>query len=87
LGAQRVDVARLVLGGALRLAGLGALIGVPAALVGGRLLRAQLYGVGPADPVTIVGVALVLLGTAAAAALVPTRRAARVDPAVALRSE
>jgi predicted permease len=87
LGAQRVDVARLVLGGALRLAGLGALIGVPAALVGGRLLRAQLYGVGPADPATIVGVALVLLGTAAAAALVPTRRAARVDPAVALQSE
>ncbi|AHG87817.1 permease [Gemmatirosa kalamazoonensis] len=87
LGAQRVDVARLVLGGALRLAGTGALVGAPVALLGARLLRSQLYGVGPSDPITLVAVAATLVGTAALAALVPTRRASRVDPAITLRQE
>ncbi|MBV9881078.1 MAG: ABC transporter permease, partial [Gemmatirosa sp.] len=87
LGARRADVAGLVLGGAVRLAGTGVAIGVPAALLAARLLRAQLYGVGPSDPLTFVVVGAALVGTAGLAALVPTRRAARVDPVVALRSE
>jgi predicted permease len=87
LGASRRDVRRLVLRDTLTLAGIGAMIGVPAALAGARLLGSQLYQVGPADPLALwTGLALLSLATLAATYL-PVRRAVRVDPAMALRAE
>jgi putative ABC transport system permease protein len=66
---------------------IGTLIGVVLAAAGGRLVAALLYGVAPGDPSSIVAVAVMLLGVAAAAALVPAWRASRVDPVTALRAD
>ena len=85
LGADARQVVRMVVQSALALAGLGLAIGVGGALALGQTLRAQLFGVGVADPVTIGGVLVVLLSSAALASYLPARRAARVDPGVALR--
>jgi len=87
LGAERHDVLRLVLRDALRLALLGAALGIPAALAAARLLVNQLFGVSAADPFAIGMATLLLLAVAAAASYLPARRAARVDPLVALRYE
>ena len=65
----------------------GVLIGVPCALAGARLVRAQLYGVAPSDPRTLLIGAAVLLATVLAAALLPALRASRVPPIDALREE
>jgi len=86
LGARREDVLGLVLGGALRLIGIGLLIGVPAALGLSQLLRGALYGVSATDPLTFILIPAVLASVALAATYVPARRATRVDPATALRS-
>jgi len=86
LGARREDVLGLVLGGALRLIGIGLLIGVPAALGLAQLLRGTLYGVSATDPLTFILIPAVLASVALAATYVPARRATRVDPASALRS-
>jgi len=87
LGARPADVLRTVLGGGLRLTlGGVALGGVAAGLAAGALGK-LLYGVHPLDPVTFVIVPLVLVGVALLAMAAPARRAARVDPMVALRSE
>lgn len=87
LGASPRDVLRMVVGRGLRLAGLGVAIGLVAALVLTRLMQGVLYGVTPTDPLTFVGVAAALLAVAAFASWLPARRATRVDPLVALRSE
>ncbi|RPJ71046.1 MAG: ABC transporter permease [Acidobacteria bacterium] len=87
LGASLRDVLGLVAGGAVRMIGLGAFIGLGLAAALGRLLTTVLFGVHPWDPVTFLSVALVLSVTAAAASAVPAWRAARIQPAVALRSE
>jgi len=87
LGAERREVLRLVLRAALRLALLGAALGIPAALAAARLLASQLFGVSAADPFAIGMATLLLLAVAAAASCLPARRAARVDPLVALRYE
>lgn len=87
LGAQRGDIARPILREALLLATAGLTIGVPAALGLTRLIQSQLYGVSPADPVTLTAGALLLLGVAAIAAWMPARRASHVDPMIALRAE
>jgi putative ABC transport system permease protein len=87
LGATAGEVARLVVGDGARVAALGLAMGAAAYLVGGRLLAAQLYGVGPRDPLTLAGGAAVLGAAALAACWLPARRAARVDPAAVLRSE
>jgi ABC-type antimicrobial peptide transport system permease subunit len=76
-----------VLRQALALAAVGLGAGLLAALALRRLVAGMLYGVAPSDPGTLAAVALVLLGVALAAAYVPARRAARVDPADALRCE
>jgi putative ABC transport system permease protein len=85
LGARGSDVVRLVVGQGLRLAVLGVTVGVAAALALGRGMAGLLYGVQPADPVTLAAVACVLGVTAVGASYLPARRAARVDPATALR--
>ena len=78
---------RLVARQGLRPVAAGLALGLVAALGAARLLGALLVGVGPADPATLAVVAAVLLGSAAAAVVVPVRRAVRVDPARVLREE
>jgi predicted permease len=87
LGAQRRDVLRLVLRQGLKLAGLGIVIGLAGAIAVTRLLSSLLFGIGPLDPMTFLAVPALLLGVAWFACWLPARRAARVDPMVALRSE
>ena len=87
LGADRGAVLRLVVGHTFLLAGAGLLLGVAGALVATRILRGLLYGVGPGDPSALGGAGLLLLGVAVAASWLPARRATKVDPMVALRSE
>ena len=87
LGAQRLDVLRLVLGHGPRLAGVGVALGLAGALATTRLLSSLLYGVQPRDPLTLAGVATLIIGIAFLACYIPARRALRVDPMVALRHE
>ncbi|HXM10191.1 MAG TPA: FtsX-like permease family protein, partial [Terriglobales bacterium] len=87
LGAQRRHVLRLVLGRGIRLAGIGMIGGVIAALTVTRLLSTLLFGVAAADPLTYASVATLLTLVALAACYIPARRAMRVDPIVALRYE
>lgn len=85
LGATPSQVLHLVIGQALKLALAGIAVGAVAALSLGPLLEAQLFGVRPIDPITYAGVALALVLTSVLGALLPARRAMRVDPAWALR--
>src|SRR5688572_19049872 len=87
LGASTRQVLGLVLGGAARVVGVGAVIGLIAAAVLSRSISAFLFGVEPLDPLTFGSVAIVLALTAALASAAPALRAARVDPAVTFRSE
>jgi predicted permease len=87
MGAQRNEVVGLVLRESMRLVVAGIAIGIAASLAAARLVASQLFGVEPADPITMVSAMLVMLAVSAAAAYLPARRAARVDPMVALRYE
>ncbi|MGH9709648.1 MAG: FtsX-like permease family protein, partial [Candidatus Acidiferrales bacterium] len=87
LGAQHEDVLRLVLGHGVRLALFGVVVGVIAALALTRLMSSLLFGVSATDPLTFVGVAVLLVFVAMLACYIPARRALRVDPMVALRYE
>ena len=87
LGATVSDVRGLVLGDGLRLAGLGAVIGLTGAIAGGRLLRGLLFEVEPLDPSSLLLAALLLVGVSAFASYMPARRATRVDPAAVLKAE
>jgi len=86
LGAGARDIVRHVLGQALWTAGLGITVGLAAAAAGVRLLSSFLYGVAQHDPATFVVVPSIMLLVAIAACLVPARRAATVDPLIALKS-
>jgi putative ABC transport system permease protein len=87
LGAQRRDVLSLVMKDGMRLAVAGAALGVAGALLLGRFLSGMLYGVRPSDPATYVAVTALILAVALVACFIPARRATRVEPVVALRSE
>jgi putative ABC transport system permease protein len=87
MGAQARDVLKLVLGQGLRLVGLGLAAGGFAALLLARLMRTMLYGVSATDPLIFAGVALLLALVALIACFIPARRAAKVEPMIALRSE
>jgi putative ABC transport system permease protein len=87
LGATRRDLMRMVLADGLRLATIGAALGLGLALVSGRIVAAFLFATNPADPGVIAGATGVLMFVAVAAVLLPARRAADVDPIVALRAE
>ena len=85
LGATSRGVTAMILRGTFALAGAGMAIGVAASLAVGPAIRGMLFGVTPADPVSIAASAAVLLAIALLAGWLPARRAARVGPAVALR--
>jgi len=87
LGATASDVRRLVLAEGVRLAGLGAAIGLGAAVAGTRVLRGLLFGVHALDPASMLGATLLLVGASALASYLPARRATRVDPVSVLRSQ
>ncbi|HET7273638.1 MAG TPA: ABC transporter permease [Longimicrobiaceae bacterium] len=87
LGAGRTDVLRLVVARAMAVTFVGVLIGLAGAFAVTRFMESLLYGVEVIDPVTFASVPLILLTVALIAAYIPARRAARVDPMVALRAE
>lgn len=87
LGARRRSIFQMILRQGLILAVCGAAIGLACALVVCHLIQGLLYGVRPADPVTFVGVLILLIGVALFACYMPARRAVRVDPMIALRHE
>jgi ABC-type antimicrobial peptide transport system permease subunit len=87
LGARAPEIGWLVLHQGLRPVVLGLVVGLATALALGRALTSLLFGVTPHDPLTLIAVVLVMLGAAAAACWLPTRRASRLDPATILRGE
>jgi len=87
MGAQPQDVFRIIVGEGLRLALIGVGVGLVTALALTRLLRSFLFGISAYDPLTFVGVSLLLTFVAVAASFFPARRATLVDPLVALRYE
>jgi putative ABC transport system permease protein len=87
LGARQRDVLKLIVGQGMSLAIVGLTIGLILAFAAARLLSGFLYGVSSSDPLTFVGVALLLFAVAALACFIPARRATKVDPLLALRYE
>jgi ABC-type antimicrobial peptide transport system permease subunit len=87
LGARPQDVAWPVVRGALLMTTVGTVLGGTGALALARLIRTQLYGVAPHDPITLAGAILLLLVVTAGAAWLPAHRAAKTDPMQALRAE
>jgi len=87
LGAEQNDILGLVVSQGMRLAAIGAALGIGLAFALTRFLESILYGVGPGDPLTFASVVLLLAAVAAIACGIPARRASRVDPMVALRYE
>lgn len=87
LGASPTNLVRLVVGGGMRLAGAGLVIGCVAGLAAARLLRAFLYGVTTIDVTTLAVTVSVLATVATVASFLPARRAGRVNPMEALRAE
>ena len=87
LGAARANIFRLVLGHGIALMALGTLLGLVGAIAVGRMLMSLLYNVGVMDAGAVITAVLTLFVVALLACFVPARRATRVDPVIALRSE
>ena len=87
LGANRLNVVKLILHGAFLQIGIGLLIGIPATILGGRAMAAQLFGIKPYDPLVLVVTTCVLGLAAFIASIVPAQRAASLEPIHALRTE
>jgi ABC-type antimicrobial peptide transport system permease subunit len=87
LGADRMRILKMVMGSALFLIGIGTALGVPAAIGAGKLMTNQLFGVTPWNPIMLMMAVLTLASAALLASVVPARRAAGVEPMVALRNE
>lgn len=87
LGAQASAVRLLVIRQAIWVAAVGVGLGLGAALISTRLLTTQLYGISANDPLTLIAAVIVLMGVALLACYIPARRASKVDPLIALRSE
>ncbi len=87
LGATPANVAWPILRSAFVTGVAGVALGLPAVAAGARIVRSYLFGVEPYDPATVAAAVVLLLGIAVLAAWIPARRAARVDPMVALRHE
>ncbi len=87
LGAQLRHVRQLILGQGMILAGIGLAVGLVIVFILARFLTSMLYGVSPTDPITFIAITFLLAAVALVACYVPARRAARVDPMVALREE
>jgi putative ABC transport system permease protein len=87
LGAQPADVLRMVVQRGLVVSLIGVALGLPAAFALAQLIRGLLFGVTAADPMVFVGVPVLLVAVAAMASYLPARRAMRIDPTAALRSE
>jgi putative ABC transport system permease protein len=86
-GAQRSNIVKLIVSEGLRLSGAGVVIGVFAALAVTRVMRSLLVGVGTTDPITFAAIIVLFVAVAMMASWVPARRAASVDPMVAIRDE
>ena len=87
LGARHGEILGMVVGQGLRMAGIGAVVGLAASLLLGRVLRSQLFEVSPFDPLIFAGMVVILVAAAMLASYIPARRATRVDPMVALRHD
>jgi putative ABC transport system permease protein len=87
IGARQVDVLRMVMRRGIALTSAGSFIGIAASLVLTQFVKSQLFGVQPSDPSTMTSVLTLMMLVAVVAAYVPARRAARVDPVVALRQQ
>ena len=85
LGAQRSDILRMTVKQGLRLVGLGLIIGLAAAFTLTRVMASLLFGISATDPITFITISIVLLAVAMLASYIPSVRAMRVDPMVALR--
>jgi ABC-type antimicrobial peptide transport system permease subunit len=87
LGARRTDVFWMILREALWLVAIGVVVGLPLIFAVTRLAATLLFDLSPTDPVSLIAAALLLLGVALLAGYLPSRRATRVDPMIALRCE
>jgi ABC-type antimicrobial peptide transport system permease subunit len=87
LGARRQDVLQLVLGDGFKIVATGVFVGIGASFALTRFMRSLLYSVGPNDPLTFAVITVLFALVALAACYIPARRAAHVDPMVALRHE
>jgi putative ABC transport system permease protein len=87
LGARGVDVLRMIVRQAVLMAGVGVVLGLSISFALGSLMVKLLFGVAPRDPLTFIATAILLAGTAVLASYIPARRASKVDPLIALRSD
>ena len=87
LGARRADVLQMTVGQGLKLVGAGMFVGLGAAFLLTRVMATLLYGISATDPITFIGISVVLLAVAILASYVPALRATKVDPITALRAQ